>query len=74
MKIKSKLIVGFGSLTVLIIISSGISYFFISDLDRIVNQVGEEAQEAIDLELYTLEPELEKIEELLEEKNKKISI
>ena len=50
MKIKSKLIVGFGSLIVLIIIIGGTSYFFISDLDRIANEIGQEAQEAIDLE------------------------
>ena len=50
MKIKSKLIVGFGSLVVLIIIIGGTSYFFISDLDRIANKISKEAQEAIDLE------------------------
>jgi len=50
MKIKSKLIVGFGSLVTVIIIIGGISYFYISDLDRIANEIGAEAQEAIDLE------------------------
>jgi len=50
MKIKSKLIVGFGSLIGVIIIIGGLSYFFVSDLDRIVNEVGKEAQEAIALE------------------------
>jgi len=50
MKIKSKLIVGFWSLIILIIILGGTSYFFVSDLDRIANEIGKEAQEAIDLE------------------------
>ena len=50
MKIKSKLIFGFVSLCVLIIIISGTSYFFIIDLDRIIHEIGNEAKEAIDIE------------------------
>lgn len=41
---------GFWSLIILIIILGGISYFFVSDLDRIANEIAAEAQEAIDLE------------------------
>jgi len=50
MKIKSKLIFGFVSLSVLIIIISGTSIFFIFDLDRIIHEIGDEAKEAIDIE------------------------
>ena len=50
MKIKSKLIVGFGSLIILIIIIGGASFFVVSNLDRIANEISEEAQEAIALE------------------------